>query len=249
LYAIRRWPPANTSLPPPAHQIWLQCLILSRERGYAATRFHESNCRFSGRVAACGAGTAHRPDADDRHATWPPPARPRSDRPRQGIQLGMRDLGWIEGRNVQIDYRFAGTSVESINKNVTELVQLTPDVIVANGSAIMAALRPATSTIPIVFAVVSDPECARVAGLNRWGQVSLHFGTDTRWFACGAHRRRRRRTYPRRLRCAQLWRKEKGGWCWLAAGSKRAADLTPSVTAKTNLRCLSASARGPTYAQ
>ena len=69
----------------------------------------------------------------------------------------MRDLGWIEGHNVQIDYRFAGTSVESINKNVTELVQLTPDVIVANGSAIMAALRPATSIIPIVFAVVSDP--------------------------------------------------------------------------------------------
>jgi putative tryptophan/tyrosine transport system substrate-binding protein len=75
----------------------------------------------------------------------------------KAFELGMRDLGWIEGRNVRIDYRFAGTSVESINKNVTELVQLAPDVIVANGSAIMAALRPATSTIPIVFAVVSDP--------------------------------------------------------------------------------------------
>jgi len=75
----------------------------------------------------------------------------------KAFRLGMRDLGWIEGRNVQIEYRFAGTDLESINKNVAELVQLAPDVIVANSSAAMVALRPATSTIPIVFAVVSDP--------------------------------------------------------------------------------------------
>ena len=75
----------------------------------------------------------------------------------KAFRLGMRDLGWIEGRNVQIDYRFAGTDLESIDKNVAEVVQLAPDVIVANSSAAMAALRPATRTIPIVFAVVSDP--------------------------------------------------------------------------------------------
>ena len=74
----------------------------------------------------------------------------------KAFRLGMRDLGWIEGRNVQIEYRFAETNLESINKNVAELVQLAPDVIVANSSAAMVALRPATSTIPIV-AVVSDP--------------------------------------------------------------------------------------------
>ena len=75
----------------------------------------------------------------------------------KAFRLGMRDLGWIEGRNVQIEYRFAGTDPESINKNVAEVVQLAPNVIVANSSAAMVALRPATSTIPIVFAVVSDP--------------------------------------------------------------------------------------------
>jgi putative ABC transport system substrate-binding protein len=75
----------------------------------------------------------------------------------KAFRLGMRDLGWIEGRDVQIEYRFAGTDLESINKNVAEVVQLAPDVIVANSSAAMVALRPATSTIPIVFAVVSDP--------------------------------------------------------------------------------------------
>jgi putative ABC transport system substrate-binding protein len=69
----------------------------------------------------------------------------------------MRDLGWIEGRNVQIEYRFAGNDLESINRNVAEVVRLAPDVIVANSTAVMVALRPATGTIPIVFAVVSDP--------------------------------------------------------------------------------------------
>jgi len=75
----------------------------------------------------------------------------------KAFRLGMRDLGWIEGRNVQIDYRFAGTNLESTNRNVTELVQLAPDVIVANTTRIMAALQPATSVIPIVFVIVNDP--------------------------------------------------------------------------------------------
>lgn len=48
--------------------------------------------------------------------------------------------------------------MESTNKNVAELVRLAPDVIVAQSTAVMVALRPTTSTIPIVFAVVSDPQ-------------------------------------------------------------------------------------------
>jgi putative tryptophan/tyrosine transport system substrate-binding protein len=75
----------------------------------------------------------------------------------KAFRLGMRDLGWIEGRNVQIEYRFAGTNSESINKHVAELIRLAPDVIVANTTPVLAALRPATSTIPIVFAMVNDP--------------------------------------------------------------------------------------------
>jgi putative tryptophan/tyrosine transport system substrate-binding protein len=71
--------------------------------------------------------------------------------------LGMRDLGWIEGRNVQVEYRFAGSNLDSINKHITELMRRAPDVIVANGTPVMAALQPATSTIPIVFVVVNNP--------------------------------------------------------------------------------------------
>jgi ABC-type uncharacterized transport system substrate-binding protein len=75
----------------------------------------------------------------------------------KAFRLGMRDLGWVEGRNVQVEYRFAGSNLESINKHVAEVVRLAPDVIVAHSSAVMTALRPATSTIPIVVAMVVDP--------------------------------------------------------------------------------------------
>jgi ABC-type uncharacterized transport system substrate-binding protein len=75
----------------------------------------------------------------------------------KAFRLGMRDLGWIEGRNVHIEYRFAGSNLETIQKHVAELIRLSPDVIVGNATPVMAALQPATSTIPIVFVVVNDP--------------------------------------------------------------------------------------------
>ena len=75
----------------------------------------------------------------------------------KAFRQGMRDLGWIEGRNVQVDYRFAGANLELIKKYVAELVRLAPDVIVANSTPVMAALRQATSTIPIIFVIVNDP--------------------------------------------------------------------------------------------
>jgi putative ABC transport system substrate-binding protein len=75
----------------------------------------------------------------------------------KAFRLGMRDLGWIEGRNIQIEYRFAGTNLESIDKHVAEVVSRAPDVIVAHSTPVLAVLRPATSTVPIVFAMVNDP--------------------------------------------------------------------------------------------
>jgi putative tryptophan/tyrosine transport system substrate-binding protein len=75
----------------------------------------------------------------------------------KAFRLGMRDLGWIEGGNIQIDYRFAGSNLELINKHVAEMIRLTPDVIVANSTPVMAALRRATSSIPIVIAMINDP--------------------------------------------------------------------------------------------
>ena len=75
----------------------------------------------------------------------------------RALRLGMRDAGWIEGRNIQIEYRYAGTDRDAINKHVAEMIGLAPDVILANSTPVMAALRPATNTIPIVFVVVNHP--------------------------------------------------------------------------------------------
>jgi putative ABC transport system substrate-binding protein len=69
----------------------------------------------------------------------------------------MRDAGWVEGRNIQIEYRYAGPDRDTIKKHVAELIRLAPEVILANSTPVMAALRPATKTIPIVFVVVNNP--------------------------------------------------------------------------------------------
>jgi putative tryptophan/tyrosine transport system substrate-binding protein len=67
------------------------------------------------------------------------------------------ELGWIDGRNIHIDYRWGGGSVDRVRMFAKELVQLNPDVLVALTTPATAALQAETQTIPIVFAMVSDP--------------------------------------------------------------------------------------------
>ena len=69
----------------------------------------------------------------------------------------LRTLGWDEGRNVRIDYRWAARDTTRIRASAKELVELQPDVILARMTPVTAALQRETSTIPIVFVVVSDP--------------------------------------------------------------------------------------------
>jgi putative ABC transport system substrate-binding protein len=68
----------------------------------------------------------------------------------------LRELGWVEGRTVAIEYRWAEGRSERYPKIATEFVRLKVDVIVTSGSAVLAA-KQATLVIPIVFAVASDP--------------------------------------------------------------------------------------------
>jgi putative ABC transport system substrate-binding protein len=63
----------------------------------------------------------------------------------------------VEGRNVHIDYRFAAGDANRIKAYVAELLTLAPDVFLANSTPVVAELRQATTSIPIVFAVVNDP--------------------------------------------------------------------------------------------
>src|SRR5262249_29515844 len=70
---------------------------------------------------------------------------------------GFKDLGWIVGRNVSIDYRFGAGDTDRMRAYAEELVNLAPAVILAHTSPVMAALQQATRTIPIVFVDVFAP--------------------------------------------------------------------------------------------
>jgi putative tryptophan/tyrosine transport system substrate-binding protein len=73
------------------------------------------------------------------------------------LSKGLGELGWTEGRNIHIDYRWAGGDAARAKDYARELVGLTPDVIIANSTLCLNAVRNETNTIPIVFVVVGDP--------------------------------------------------------------------------------------------
>jgi putative ABC transport system substrate-binding protein len=70
---------------------------------------------------------------------------------------GLQNLGWIEGRNVQIDYRWAGGDPDKARTFARELIATTPDVMVPSTNQVTRILQKETQTIPIVFAFVGDP--------------------------------------------------------------------------------------------
>jgi putative ABC transport system substrate-binding protein len=82
-----------------------------------------------------------------------PEARARVVAFRQGLEA----LGWVDNRNIQVEHRFSGGDFAQMQTHTTELVDSSPDLIVASSSPVIAALKQATHTIPIVFSVVNDP--------------------------------------------------------------------------------------------
>jgi putative ABC transport system substrate-binding protein len=103
------------------------------------------------------------------------------------LREGLQQLGWKEGHNIRIDYRFAAGDSERARSSALELVSLTPDVILANGTAILSALRRATQSIPIVFVLVPDPvgdgfvaSLARPGG-NITGVTNFEFPMGGKW--------------------------------------------------------------------
>jgi len=95
---------------------------------------------------------------------------------------GMHNLGWSEGHDIQVDVRFAAGDADRARAYGAELIGWAPDVILANSSLVVAALKQQTKMIPIVFAQVVDPlssgfgdSLARPGG-NITGFVSLNFG-------------------------------------------------------------------------
>ncbi|MEK7879866.1 MAG: ABC transporter substrate-binding protein, partial [candidate division NC10 bacterium] len=87
-----------------------------------------------------------------------------------GFRQALRDLGYVDEKNIVIEYRFAEGKFDRFPDLAAELVRLNVDVIVAPGSPATRAAQQATRTIPIVMTVVGDPiEAGFVAGLAKPG--------------------------------------------------------------------------------
>jgi putative tryptophan/tyrosine transport system substrate-binding protein len=96
------------------------------------------------------------------------PASPSED--VEGFRAGMRDLGYVEGRNLIIEYRTAGGKNERLDDLVAELITLKVDVIVTGGTPAALAAKRARSTVPVVIGAMGDPvESGVVASLARPG--------------------------------------------------------------------------------
>jgi putative tryptophan/tyrosine transport system substrate-binding protein len=100
---------------------------------------------------------------------------------------GLEQLGWTVGKNVRVDYRFAGTDVDTLRKYAAELVALAPDVILTQSSNAVAPLLQATHTVPIVFTIVADPvgagyvdSLARPGG-NATGFTVFEYAMGGKW--------------------------------------------------------------------
>jgi putative ABC transport system substrate-binding protein len=96
----------------------------------------------------------------------------------------LRELGWIEGRNVTIDYRWSAGDTNRRSTYVAELVALAPDVIVAGNGGAARVLRQASGTVPIVFALAPDPvasgliESLARPGGNTTGFALVEYGAS-----------------------------------------------------------------------
>jgi putative ABC transport system substrate-binding protein len=88
----------------------------------------------------------------------------------EGFRQGLRELGYVKGQNIVIEYRFGDGSTKHLAKLGTELLDLKVDVLVASATPAAVAAKKLTQTVPVVFAGVIDPvDSGIVAGLSRPG--------------------------------------------------------------------------------
>jgi putative ABC transport system substrate-binding protein len=99
----------------------------------------------------------------------------------------LQQLGWIEGGNVQIEYRSGMGDLDQLRKHAADLVALAPDVILAQGGPSVTELKRATKTIPIVFVTVVDPvgagmvESLSQPSGNATGFSDFEYGQSAKW--------------------------------------------------------------------
>jgi putative tryptophan/tyrosine transport system substrate-binding protein len=104
---------------------------------------------------------------------------PEGQKQAAALQRGIEELGWLPGRNVEIEYRWPAGDASRAQALAKELVDWGPDILVANSTPSLVAARQATSTIPIVFVAIADPVAQGfVQGLARPGGNITGFGAE-----------------------------------------------------------------------
>jgi putative tryptophan/tyrosine transport system substrate-binding protein len=103
------------------------------------------------------------------------------------FRQGLMELGWIEGRSIDVEFRWPGGDIERVNAFAKELVGLRPDVLIGRSTPGTAALKQETSTIPIIFVNVTEPveqgfvqSLARPGG-NVTGFTNFEASTGGKW--------------------------------------------------------------------
>jgi putative ABC transport system substrate-binding protein len=120
--------------------------------------------------ALCGSVDAQQPKKVTRIGFLAPPTAPFLSTRVEAFRQGLRQLGYLEGKNISIEYRYAEGKLDRLPHLAAELVHLKPDVILTASEIGVLAAKNATSTIPIVFAVAEDAvESGLVSSLARPG--------------------------------------------------------------------------------
>jgi putative tryptophan/tyrosine transport system substrate-binding protein len=103
------------------------------------------------------------------------------------FQRGLQQFGWVDGRNVRLDYRWGGGNAGQMRSLAAELIALAPDVVLSGGSEATSAFQQATRTVPIVFVNLGDPvgagfvdSLSRPRG-NATGFLLFEYGISPKW--------------------------------------------------------------------
>jgi putative ABC transport system substrate-binding protein len=112
---------------------------------------------------------------------------PQSRADRDALESGLQAIGWITGQNVDLQYRWSDGDETLLRKYAAELVTMSPDVLMTEGTAALAAVKRETKNIPTIFVNVSDPvgqgfvaSLARPGG-NATGFTLFEFSMATKW--------------------------------------------------------------------
>ncbi|TMJ88261.1 MAG: ABC transporter substrate-binding protein [Alphaproteobacteria bacterium] len=112
---------------------------------------------------------------------------PEGQRQAAAFREALRKLGWVDGENVQIDYRSGAADNDLLRSYAVEVVSARPDVVLTSGATITASLQRASRTVPIVFVNVTDPVGAGLVaslarpGSNATGFTQFEFGISAKW--------------------------------------------------------------------